>query len=57
MSVSGSGFLDPNPDSHIMRVRKPSTLTLTLPVPAGHRVASDPQALSVENYMIHFFLI
>jgi len=33
-----------------MRVRKPSTLTLTLRVPAGHRVASNPQALFVKNY-------
>ena len=55
MRVSGSGFLDPNPDPHIMWVRKPSTLTLTLRVPAGHRVASDPQALSVGNYMIQIF--
>ena len=53
MRVSRSGFLDPDP--HIMRVKKSSTLTLTLRVPAGHRIASDPQALSVGNYMINIF--
>ena len=38
-----------------MQVRKPSTLTLTLRVPGGHRVASDPETLSIRNHMIHIF--
>ena len=55
MRVSGSSLLDPNPDPHIMRVKKPLTLTLTLLVPASHQVASGSQVLSVGNYMIHTF--